>query len=308
MASETTGSSSLEEDDEMDPRAGTLWWPAKYAISEKLRCKKAFDRHIVIVLNVPLTDRKYVRSLLSSATYIVCADGGAKRLYDLFNDTPRCSPSTYAPDAICGDFDSLPPYIEEFYRQQDWTDFVKDTDQYSTDFMKCLKYVAGKAKASLLGALESIGEFDASEYGLDIVVIGGLGGRADQAFSQVHHLFAANELESPYVGKTYLITSNSIMFLLEEGCNLIRTPVGPGLLAESVGIIPIGRPSVITTQGLEWDVTEWPTEFGGQISTSNHIKKEVVHVTTSNRVLFTVELAKRDEDDACDVKEEKTGA
>lgn len=169
--------------------------------------------------------------------------------------------------------------------------------------MKCLKHIAGKAKAIFLEALESSGESDGSKHRLDIVVLGGLDGRADQAFSQIHHLYAANDLKSPYFGKTYLITANSIMFLLDTGCNVIRTPVGPGLLAESVGIIPIGRPSVITTQGLEWDVTQWPTEFGGQISTSNHINKEVVHVTTSNRIIFTVELAKRDEDNANDVKE-----
>ena len=170
--------------------------------------------------------------------------------------------------------------------------------------MKCLKHVAGKAKGLVLGAPDSIGEFDASEHGLDIVVLGGLDGRADQAFSQIHHLYAANELESAYIGKTYLITANSIMFLLEKGCNVIKTPVGPGLLAESVGIIPIGRPSAITTRGLEWDVTEWPTEFGEQISTSNHIKREAVHITTSNRVLFTVALANRDEDDENDAKEQ----
>ena len=159
--------------------------------------------------------------------------------------------------------------------------------------MKCLKHVAGKAEALSQRAMKRNREYHGSQQSLDIVVLGGLGGRADQAFSQIHHLYAASELDSPCIRKTYLISANNVMFLLEQGCNVMETPVGPELLAESIGIVPIGRPSVITTQGLEWDVTEWPTEFGGQLSTSNHIKRKSVHVTTSNKILFTVELAKR---------------
>lgn len=39
------------------------------------------------------------------------------------------------------------------------------------------------------------------------------------------------------------------------------------------------------------DVTDWLTEFGGQMSTSNHIKNDIIEVETSEQVLFTVELA-----------------
>jgi thiamine pyrophosphokinase len=59
-----------------------------------------------------------------------------------------------------------------------------------------------------------------------------------------------------------------------------------------VGIIPIREPSKITTKGLEWDVQDWETEFGGQISTSNHVVPEtqVVEVRTTKDVLFTIAL------------------
>ena len=75
MACKTTTSPSHKEDhDEMDPSIATVWHPASYAISELRRSKKAFDRHIVIVLNVPLTDRKYVKGLLSSGVQAVDLD------------------------------------------------------------------------------------------------------------------------------------------------------------------------------------------------------------------------------------------
>ena len=93
------------------------------------------------------------------------------------------------------------------------------------------------------------------------------------------------------IGDLYLITEESVVILLEKGKNRIHTPVGKILFTENVGIIPIGRPSIITTRGLEWDVQDWHTEFGGQMSTSNHIKADVVEVETSERVLFTLELA-----------------
>ena len=132
---------------------------------------------------------------------------------------------------------------------------------------------------------------DQGEDEFDIVILGGLGGRADQAFSQLHHLYVANETV-PNAQGIYLITPESIVFLLDKGENVICTPTDPSLLCENVGIIPIGRPSTITTQGLEWDVDGWQTEFGTQLSTSNHIKHWEVTITTTERVLFTVEITK----------------
>ena len=62
---------------------------------------------------------------------------------------------------------------------------------------------------------------------------------------------------------------------------------------ENIGIIPLSSPAVITTHGFEWDVENWHTEIGGQISTSNHIRADKVEVETSVPVLFTLELAER---------------
>lgn len=65
----------------------------------------------------------------------------------------------------------------------------------------------------------------------------------------------------------------------------VRTELG-----QNVGILPVKGPSKITTVGLEWDVTDWLTEFGGNVSTSNHVKDNVVEITTTQDVLFTVDL------------------
>ena len=94
-------------------------------------------------------------------------------------------------------------------------------------------------------------------------------------------------------GELFLFTPESIVFVLEKGRNLIQTPLKSGVIGESVGIIPVSRPAVITTNGLEWDVQDWHTSFDTQMSTSNHITADEVLVVTSERVLFTLELAKK---------------
>lgn len=157
----------------------------------------------------------------------------------------------------------------------------RDPDQYKTDFTKALRWVPGFTSRN--------GDEGPIIRGQDIIVFGGLEGRADQAFSQIHHLFSAADNSND--GNIYLFTAENILFRLRPGVNKINTPVAPKQLGENVGIIPIGKKAIISTQGLEWDVTDWPIEFGVQMSTSNHIKSDSVSVTSTEPVLFTVEIA-----------------
>lgn len=112
-------------------------------------------------------------------------------------------------------------------------------------------------------------------------------------------------------GSLYLVSEESLTFILQPGRNVIHTPgvcrpqpqhdqsassdrnAGEDLLEENVGIIPFSGPARISTKGFEWDVEDWHTEIGGQISTSNHVRDDVVEVQTDVPVLFTVELAGR---------------
>ena len=200
-------------------------------------------------------------------------------------DLPLSEPISQFPYAIVGDMDSLRPDVEEHYRSQN-VKIVKHPDQDSTDLQKCLKYIEDQTT-------QTEDEDESSRRKMDVAIFGSLGGRADQAFSQLHHLYASSQNTTPAIGDLYLITTESVIFLLEKGKNSIHAPVGPEHFTENVGIIPIGRPSTITTHGLEWDVTDWHTEFGTQMSTSNHISAEEVEVDTSERVLFTLEIAKK---------------
>jgi thiamine pyrophosphokinase len=134
------------------------------------------------------------------------------------------------------------------------------------------------------------------DKGLDIVVLGGLGGRVDQGMSVMHQLYTYQKEPGYPDGRMYLLSTEAITFVLKAGRHRIKAiakygedGLGAGL-GKHVGIIPLKEPSVISTEGLEWDVENWETEFGGQMSTSNHVKKNWITVETTKDVLFTIDL------------------
>ncbi|KAI9930137.1 hypothetical protein ASPWEDRAFT_167804 [Aspergillus wentii DTO 134E9] len=255
----------------------------------------------LVVLNQPINERAF-GVLNENACFTICADGGANRFYDMMKSQEK--ESTHLPNAIIGDLDSISPTVRTHYEDLG-VPVIEDSDQYSTDFTKCLKYLRDHT-AQIIATARSTPE--AVEWGnrLEILILGGLGGRVDQAFSQIHHLYTVTQqqrAEREVAGDLYLISEESVTFILQPGRNTIHTPranrpggaAGPQdcLLEENIGIVPLSGPARITTRGFEWDVEDWRTEIGGQLSTSNHIRADVVEVTSGVSVLFTLELAKR---------------
>lgn len=134
--------------------------------------------------------------------------------------------------------------------------------------------------------------------------MGGLGGRVDQGLSQLHHLYLFQTSSTYADGRMYLVSGDSLSFVLKGGQRHLIRVREPGIrdarrrrlsgdpFAKYVGIVPVGGPAVISTKGLEWDVRDWPTAFGARMSTSNHVlpDTEVVEVQTDEDVLFTIAL------------------
>ena len=111
--------------------------------------------------------------------------------------------------------------------------------------------------------------------------------RGADGYRQIHMLHVAQQ--GPGQGRQiYLFSDENVTFLLVPGRNIIRTP--QSLLGPCCGIIPIGGPSTITTEGFEWNLTNTETKFGGMVSTSNHTVADVVKVDTTEPVVFTVEF------------------
>lgn len=250
-----------------------VWYPA-----DIFQASPAHHQSLsIVILNQPLNlPFSVYQNLWSNSSYDIAADGGANRVYALNDSNP--SKEDLPLTTVIGDLDSLLPEAHSYWNSRN-VPVIHDEDQYSTDFMKAVNYIREK-----------------QDKGLDIVVLGGLGGRVDQGMSVLHQLYTYQKDPGYPDGKMYLLSTEAITFVLKSGKHRIKATakygqngLGAGL-GKHVGIIPLKEPSVISTKGLEWDVTNWETEFGGQMSTSNHVKEEWVTIETTKDVLFTIDL------------------
>ncbi|ATY60713.1 thiamine pyrophosphokinase, putative [Cordyceps militaris CM01] len=250
------------------------WHPARY-----LQASDLADDFALLVLNQPLKNGTSLRKLWNNASVRVAADGGANRLYELSSFQGKFSNL----QAIIGDLDSLTPIVREFYSSQPQpAQVIHDRDQESSDFGKAIKWIR-------------------DSYKMDIVALGGIGGRVDQGISQLHHLYLFQPGTGYDEGRIFLLSGSSLTFLLKTGRHLIhvREDGEHDVFAKHVGIVPLREPSHITTRGLEWDVTDWMSQIGGKISTSNHILPGTKHIEieTTKDVLFTIALRQVDSED-----------
>lgn len=235
----------------------------------------------LIVLNSPLDDIEYFQRLYGHADFRICADGGANRLHDLMvkqtSKLGRAPALTMAlPDAIHGDLDSLNDTVRSRYSKYG-VEISCDPDQYSTDFEKSVKKV-----------------FTRLPRVQDVLVLGSIGGRVDQGIGLLGELYREQKTSHP-TARFWLFSESSVSTILSPGTTLIHTPLSGGLITRNVGILSVYGPAKISTEGLEFDVQDWPTEMGGQMSTSNHIVSDSIKISTDNHVLFTVERALRHE-------------
>ncbi|KAL9114399.1 MAG: hypothetical protein Q9227_001480 [Pyrenula ochraceoflavens] len=276
----------------------------EYNLPKLFGASKDGNAYALIILDVPINEPAY-DAVSTDASMILCADGAANRLYDL---SQKRNDPDILPTAVIGDLDSIFPNVRSHYASlHPPVPIHEDPDQYSTDFTKCLKYL----RSSHL-ALPNNSHSNSSDPPISVLALGGLSGRVDQGLSQLHHLFLAPSdpsLLHPNA-QIFLLSDQSLTFPLHVGKNtIIVASSSPenynnddeeDLLGEHVGIIPLDGPTTITTEGLEWDVQDWPTRMGGQVSTSNRLRKGSgggkegrVMVQTDRQVLFTIELAER---------------
>lgn len=88
----------------------------------------------------------------AAATTRICADGGANRLYDQIADMlpgldPELARSSFLPDLIKGDLDSVRPDVQDFYTSRGVPMIDLSSDQETTDLEKCLLFLEGRLRA-----------------------------------------------------------------------------------------------------------------------------------------------------------------
>lgn len=249
--------------------------PLLSSSSEKDTNKKA-----LIILNSPIGSEPspLFQKLWNSAHVRICADGGANRL--------RAAQPSWVPDLIVGDLDSLTSETREHYEKVGVT-IRRYYDQNKNDLEKSL--------------LAAINDFECNQC----CVFGAFGGRFDQVMASMSILYTW--MEEPKLQSLWLYDDFTMAFLLPADCEnrieLALPPlagnstnhVGEG---QTCGIIPLGMPCErMTLTGFEWNLTDYPSAFGGMVSTSNRIAQETnepngipLSVIVSSPVIFTTEV------------------
>ncbi|RPB11779.1 thiamine pyrophosphokinase [Morchella conica CCBAS932] len=195
--------------------------------------------------------------------------------------------------ANIGDLDSLLPSIHAYYAAHG-VPVLKNPDQDSTDFGKCLDYISQHTGLQSPEFTETHDALEgwrgvrvsATHSPIPVVALGGWGGRVDQSLHSIQALHTSANTRP--TRRLTLVSSENITFLLTPGSHIIYTP--RHLLGLTCGILPIGGAATVTTQGLRWNLRDAETRFGGLVSTSNHLAGDEVVVETSGCVVFTVEI------------------
>lgn len=239
----------------------------------------------------------------------VCADGGANRLYDFFEDNELLR-AKYMPDYIVGDLDSLRDDVYTYYQRKGVVIIKQDT-QFSTDFSKCLDAIllhwhspefVGEVKEST-EKNHSVDIYDGLEKWRDsttiqndikinLLALGGINGRFDQTIHSITQLYKLSADDSHF-NLCYLTSTDLIFLVPSEGTLIKYSEAFRRNCIGNCGVLPIGAPTVLQkTNGLKWDVGNWYTSIqDGKVSSSNRfVGNDRCFLKSKDGVVFNVEI------------------
>ncbi|XP_071444078.1 thiamine pyrophosphokinase 1 [Hetaerina americana] len=237
------------------------------------------SKFVLVILNRPITHNKeVVMSLWQRANLKVLVDGGANQWYDFLKDH-GISPndSSFAPDFITGDFDSISQNVLNHFKVQG-ASVIHTPNQDETDFTKALRFLGESCK-------EEISKVEA------VVSIVETCGRFDQIMANINSLFKASRLIDTPV---YQLSADSLTWILWPGRHEIEVCASAeeGQSQKWCSLIPIGSCcSQVTTTGLKWNLDSQALEFGELVSTSNTYApgENIVSVDTNGPLIWCMQ-------------------
>lgn len=223
----------------------------------------------------------------------ICADGGANRLFDYFNDDER---EFYIPNYIVGDLDSLREEVGDWYRNKG-SILIKQETQYATDLTKALDLVEIHYSYNL-NDLE-INEYDGlielyktlnHDKKIQILLIGAIDGRFDHTIQSISTLLKRS-LNVPKV-LLYFISNTDLVLNIPKGLNFINYSKNDKLYhGSNVGLLPLGGEIILTTNGFKWDVLDWGSSMNSSVSSSNRfVGKNGVLIKNNEPFIMNIEL------------------
>lgn len=269
------------------------WFPEYFLNCEKIKCAK---NYAIIVLNRPIhadkevveclwnhgeinikfnkTDNKICENFLASVR--VTVDGGTNRWLNWLKKH-NLEDKLRPPNLITGDLDSCHNESIDFFSK---SRVVKTVDQDETDFTKSLR------------VLEPL----VNEVNLEnVIALCETSGRLDQILANINTLFKIHMKPSAISRPVFILSANSLSWLLAAGDHRIYIPDSVKKLW--CAMIPF-EPTTVTTEGLKWNLTNQTMKFGGIVSTSNKYDSvsDVVKISTDKALLWSMGISKIDDD------------
>ena len=216
----------------------------------------------IIVANSPLPPRDLCHRLLRGTDRVICADGGANRLHGIRDERD----DEILPTFIVGDLDSIRDDVKTYYESRG-VPVVFSHCQNTTDLDKAMMQLKDLVQSGIV---------------LILGIVGSHGGRIDQLFATINTACRFSALfDIVSIGEESLLIvlpPGDYEFILPDAC-----------INNHCGLVPLlGRVDSVTTDGLEWNLSNSLLEFGELISTNNLIRNKKIQIKNSNFILFTI--------------------
>ncbi|KOB89076.1 hypothetical protein PFDG_04163 [Plasmodium falciparum Dd2] len=258
---------------------------------------------ITIILNNTLCSHSY--EIIKNSNILICADGGANRLYDLCCTMNEQHVSNYCinnnrsfvqgmelnkndykkeemkkrgkqdisnpiiqhtNDKNVTNFDSIYPHVYKHYKNKGVL-FEKCQNQENTDLDKCIEKIK-----------PYIYEND------KILVLGATGNRFDQTCANISSLYKNVQT----INNIYLIGENNFIFLLKKGNHVIQ--INLNAFQKGCALLPIGGKCKVKTEGLKYNLNYEYLSFDSLISSSNEIIQNEIKISNDTPLIWNSQL------------------
>jgi len=255
-----------------------IWNPFQVFSQHEEKCREQ-SKNALIILNQPINrdnESKLVK-LWSNCSIRICVDGGMNRLHEWAQE--QNATSTYVPDFICGDLDSIDRAVFDRYLRLG-SKCVCLNNQDLSDFTKSIRFLVSYLKygifdPELFDTSNSLQNKCLNRNELDelrgkrshienVYCFCDYTGRLDHALSNLHTLYD----DCLCNVRCYLVSPESLTFLLRKGQNIVFVD-DDAHRGRYCGLIPLAQPAQVTTHGLKWNLNRQTIQFGKFISSSN---------------------------------------
>ena len=285
----------------------TVWNPLN--VWNETSTATTSNKTALVILNQPITKENESKLIYLNSKIRFCVDGGTNRLHEWCLEKAKLNRQNnnnlsseyydqYVPDFICGDLDSIDHQIKTLYMSKG-TKCIRLSNQDLTDFSKTLKFAVNCVSTGMwendselvsennLALLKSIERIPIE----NIYCFCDFAGRIDHAVSNLNALYDENLFNT----RIYIVSSESVSFLLASGTNLVYID-NEFRCGKYCGFFPLGEPSIVSTVGFKWNLSQQVMKFGTFISSSNEFCTEEgqdrrhVIVETEKPLLFTMSI------------------